>query len=159
MNTYNNTTKKDIKDLNAKQTVIIEVVTTIEGDKKKVVKNIYLGNWKRRQDAYYLGMVEDGMKVIRKGEVTKSYRLLKLSKALAEVSVPGYNTKTNYLIIEGYNDEAVIVRTKEVEVPEEVAVNPESPVQVLKEDPDREMKEVEKEEEKNLDAVVTEDVE
>ena len=82
MNTYNNTTKANVKDLNAKQTVIIEVVTVTENDKKKVTKNIYLGNWKRRRDAYYLGMVEDGMKEVRKGETTKSYRLLKLSKAL-----------------------------------------------------------------------------
>ena len=131
MNTYNNTTKKDIKDLNAKQTVIIEVVTTTEGDKKKVVKNIYLGNWKRRQDAYYLGMVEDGMKVIRKGETTKNYRLLKLSKALAEVSVPGYNTKTNYLITESYDND-VVVKHDRPNIPEEVAANPE--VEALQED-------------------------
>jgi hypothetical protein len=131
MNTYNNTTKKDIKDLNAKQTVIIEVVTTTEGDKKKVVKNIYLGNWKRRQDAYYLGMVEDGMKVIRKGETTKNYRLLKLSKALAEVSVPGYNTKTNYFITESYDND-VVVKHDRPNIPEEVAANPE--VGALQED-------------------------
>lgn len=130
MNTYNNTTKKDIKDLNAKQTVIIEVVTT-EGDKKKVVKNIYLGNWKRRQDAYYLGMVEDGMKVVRKGETTKNYRLLKLSKALAEVSVPGYNTKTNYFITESYDND-VVVKHDRPNIPEEVAANPE--VEALQED-------------------------
>lgn len=118
MNTYNNTTKANVKDLNAKQTVIIEVVTTTENDKKKVVKNIYLGNWKRRRDAYYLGMVEDGMKEVRKGETTKSYRLLKLSKALAEVSVPGYNTKTNYLITEAYNNDAVVTVPENEAAPE-----------------------------------------
>ena len=130
MNTYNSTTKANVKDLNTKQTVIIEVVTTTENDKKKVTKNIYLGNWKRRRDAYYLGMVEDGMKEVRKGETTKNYRLLKFSKVLAEVSAPGYNTKTNYLLIEGYNDEtpvAIPEAQKEApEVPEEVASNPET---------------------------------
>lgn len=150
---FNNTTKKDVKDLNPKQTVIIEAVIK---DNKKVV-NIYLGNWKRRQDAYYLGMVAEGMKEVRKGEETKHYRLLKLSKLLAEVGAPGYNTKTNYLIIEGYNNDEVVARAKEEKLPEEVAVNPE--VQALKEDLDLEVEKVEKKEEKCLDAVVTEDVE
>lgn len=135
MNTYNNTTKANVKDLNAKQTVIIEVVTTTEGDKKKVVKNIYLGNWKRRRDAYYLGMVEDEMKEVRKGETTKSYRLLKLSKALAEVSVPGYNTKTNYLLIEGYNNETpVAISEAPKEAPEEVEAPEEATDVVVEEE-------------------------
>ena len=139
MNTYNNTTKAIVKDLNAKQTVIIEVVTTIESDKKKVTKNIYLGNWKRRRDAYYLGMKEDEMKEVRKGETTKNYRLLKLSKALAEVSVPGYNTKTNYLLIEGYNDEtpvAISEAPKEVpgeETPDVIVEEAEAPEEVAEE--------------------------
>lgn len=119
MNNYNTTTKADVKNLNSKQTVIIEVVTTTEKDKKKVVKNIYLGNWKRRRDAFYLGMQEDQMKEVRKGETTKSYRLLKLSKALAEVSAPGYNTKTNYLLIEGYNDETPVAIPEKTETPAE----------------------------------------
>jgi len=140
---FNNTTKKDIKDLNPKQTVIIEVVTK---DGKKAV-NVYLGNWKRRQDAFYLGMVANGMKEVRKGEETKHYRLLKLSKLLAEVGVPGYNTKTNYLITEGYNNDEVVARPKE-----EVAAEP-------AEAPAEETPVEEKKEEKWLDAVVTEDVE
>lgn len=140
---FNNTTKKDIKDLNPKQTVIIEVVTK---DSKKAV-NVYLGNWKRRQDAFYLGMVANGMKEVRKGEETKHYRLLKLSKLLAEVGVPGYNTKTNYLITEGYNNDEVVARPKE-----EVAAEP-------AEAPAEETPAEEKKEEKWLDAVVTEDVE
>ena len=115
MANFNTTTKKDIKDLNAKQTVIIEIVTK---DGKKSI-NVYLGNWKRRQDAYYLGMVPNEMKVVRKGEETKNYRLLKLAKLLAEVNVPGYNTKTNYLIAEDYDNDTVVVRAKEETAPEE----------------------------------------
>lgn len=132
---FNNTTKKDIKDLNPKQTVILELVTDPEGKK---TLNVYLGNWKRRQDAYYIGMVGSDMKEVRKGDTKKHYRLLKLSKVLAEVSVPGYNTKTNYLITESYDNDIVVKRPS---VPEEVAA-PEV-----------------KKEEKILDAVVTEDVE
>ena len=147
---FNNTTKKDIKDLNPKQTVIIEVVTK---DSKKAV-NVYLGNWKRRQDAFYLGMVANEMKEVRKGEETKHYRLLKLSKLLAEVGVPGYNTKTNYLIIEGYDNDAVVARPKEETAPAE------APEEVKEETPTEEAPaEEEKKEEKWLDAVVTEDVE
>lgn len=111
MANYNNTTKDNVKTLNPKQTVIVELIT--EAGKK--VKNIYLGNFKRRQDAFYIGM--EGMKGTRKGEVKKEYRLLKLAKALAEVSVKGYNIKTNYLITENYNDEAYVVNVKEQEVP------------------------------------------
>ena len=105
---YNNSTKDAVKALNNKQTVIIETVT--ENGKK--TRNVYAGNFKRRQDAYYIGM--EGMKAVRKGETTKEYRLLKLGKLIAEVSKKGYNTKTNYLITEDYNDETVVKRTEEV---------------------------------------------
>ena len=111
---YKSTEKKDIINLNPKQTVIVEVVTT---DNKKTC-NVYLGNYKRRQDAYYLGMVPNEMKEVRKGETKKHYRLLKLFKLLAEVSVKGYNTKTNYLITETY-DNAVVVKHDQPNVPEE----------------------------------------
>lgn len=144
---FNNTTKKDIKDLNPKQTVILELVTDPESKK---TLNVYLGNWKRRQDAYYIGMVGNNMKEVRKGDTKKHYRLLKLSKLLAEVGVPGYNTKTNYLITESYDNDVVV---KQPNVPEEVAANPE--VKALVEDLGLEVKK----EEKILDAVVTEDVE
>lgn len=99
-----NTTKDNVKNLNEKQTVIVE--TIIEDNKK--VRNVYLGNYKRRQDAYYEGMATSDMKASRKTQ--KSYRLLKLAKLLAEVSVKGYNTKTNYLITEDYDDEKVVKR-------------------------------------------------
>ncbi len=113
MANFINTTKDNVKNLNEKQTVIVE--TIIEDNKK--VRNVYLGNYKRRQDAYYEGMVASDMKASRKTQ--KSYRLLKLAKLLAEVSVKGYNTKTNYLITDNYNDEQVIVRAKAEEVAEE----------------------------------------
>lgn len=98
---YNNSTKDAVKALNNKQTVIIETVT--ENGKK--TRNIYAGNFKRRQDAYYIGM--EGMKAVRKGETTKEYRLLKLGKLIAEVSKKGYNTKTNYFVAENYSEEPV----------------------------------------------------
>lgn len=117
---YIATTKENVKSLNTKQTVIIETVTTTdEKGKSKSVKNVYVGNFKRRRDAFYIGM--EGMKTIRKGETTKSYRLLKLDKLIAEVSVKGYNTKTNYLISETYNEEEKVIWTKpEAETTEEV---------------------------------------
>lgn len=108
MANFINTTKDNVKNLNEKQTVIVE--TVIEDNKK--VRNVYLGNYKRRQDAYYEGMVTSNMKASRKTQ--KSYRLLKLGKLLAEVSVKGYNTKTNYLITDNYNDEQVVKRAEEV---------------------------------------------
>lgn len=98
---YKNSTKDAIKALNDKQTVIIETVT--ENGKK--TRNVYAGNFKRRQDAFYIGM--EGMKPVRKGETTKEYRLLKLGKLIAEVSKKGYNTKTNYLVAENYSEEPV----------------------------------------------------
>lgn len=125
---FNTTTKDNVKALNQKQTVIVETVTT----NGKKTRNVYLGNYKRRQDAYYLGMVENGMKTVRKGETLKSYRLLKLSKLLAEVSVKGYNTKTNYLTVDTYTEDTYTVRAA-ADVPAEAA--PEEPVIV----PDEEM--------------------
>ena len=115
---YINTTKDNVKNLNEKQTVIVETIIT---DGKKT-RNVYLGNYKRRQDAYFEGMVASGMKASRKEQ--KEYRLLKLSKLLAEVSVKGYNTKTNYLITEGYNNDEVVARVKEEKL-QEAAANPE----------------------------------
>ena len=112
---YIATTKKDVQNLNVKQTVIIETVT--ENGKK--TRNIYIGNFKRRRDAFYIGM--EGMKAVRKGETTKEYRLLKLDKLIAEVSAKGYNTKTNYLISEDYKEDEKVVWTKpEAETTEEV---------------------------------------
>lgn len=115
---FNNTTKDNIKNLNSKQTVIVETVT-VDGKK---TRNVYLGNYKRRKDAYYEGMAANGMKASRKEQ--KEYRLLKLSKLLAEVSVKGYNTKTNYLITDNYNDEEPVVMFSTAAAP---AAEPEAP--------------------------------
>ena len=104
MANFINTTKDNVKNLNEKQTVIVE--TKIEDNKK--VRNIYLGNYKRRQDAYYEGMVASDMKASRK--TGTSYRLLKLGKLLAEVGKKGYNTKTNYLITDNYDNDQVVKR-------------------------------------------------
>ena len=122
------TTKDNVKTLNIKQTVIIEDKVV---DNKKV-RNIYLGNYGRRQDAFYEGMQAHEMKGSRKSNTF--YRLLKLGKLLAEVGTKGYNIKTNYFITEDYDDAVKVLRQKEVseEVAQEVAteevVTPEEPV-------------------------------
>lgn len=122
------TTKDNVKTLNIKQTVIIEDKVV---DNKKV-RNVYLGNYGRRQDAFYEGMQAHEMKGSRKSNTF--YRLLKLGKLLAEVNIKGYNIKTNYFITEDYDDAVKVLRQKEVseEVAQEVAteevVAPEEPV-------------------------------
>lgn len=102
------TTKDNVKTLNIKQTVIIEDKVV---DNKKV-RNIYLGNYGRRQDAFYEGMQAHEMKGSRKSNTF--YRLLKLGKLLAEVGTKGYNVKTNYFITEDYDDAVKVLRQKEV---------------------------------------------
>ena len=118
------TTKDNVKTLNIKQTVIIEDKVV---DNKKV-RNIYLGNYGRRQDAFYEGMQAHEMKGSRKSNTI--YRLLKLGKLLAEVGTKGYNIKTNYFITEDYDDAVKVLRQKEVseEVAQEEVVAPEEPV-------------------------------
>lgn len=113
------TTKDNVKTLNIKQTVIIEDKVV---DNKKV-RNIYLGNYGRRQDAFYEGMQAHEMKGSRKSNTF--YRLLKLGKLLAEVGTKGYNVKTNYFITEDYDDAVKVLRQKEVS---EEVVAPEEPV-------------------------------
>ena len=121
------TTKDNVKTLNIKQTVIIEDKVV---DNKKV-RNIYLGNYGRRQDAFYEGMQAHEMKGSRKSNTI--YRLLKLGKLLAEVGTKGYNIKTNYFITEDYDDAVKVLRQKEVseevapEVATEEVVAPEEP--------------------------------
>lgn len=121
------TTKDNVKTLNIKQTVIIEDKVV---DNKKV-RNVYLGNYGRRQDAFYEGMQAHEMKGSRKSNTF--YRLLKLGKLLAEVNIKGYNVKTNYFITEDYDDAVKVLRQKEVseeaaqEVATEEVVAPEEP--------------------------------
>lgn len=124
------TTKDNVKTLNIKQTVIIEDKVV---DNKKV-RNVYLGNYGRRQDAFYEGMQAHEMKGSRKSNTF--YRLLKLGKLLAEVGTKGYNIKTNYFITEDYDDAVKVLRQKEVSeeaaqkevVATEEVVAPEEPV-------------------------------
>ena len=118
------TTKDNVKTLNIKQTVIIEDKVV---DNKKV-RNVYLGNYGRRQDAFYEGMQAHEMKGSRKSNTL--YRLLKLGKLLAEVGTKGYNVKTNYFITEDYDDAVKVLRQKEVseEVAQKEVVAPEEPV-------------------------------
>ena len=122
------TTKDNVKTLNIKQTVIIEDKVV----ENKKVRNVYLGNYGRRQDAFYEGMQAHEMKGSRKSNTF--YRLLKLGKLLAEVGTKGYNIKTNYFITEDYDDAVKVLRQKEVseeaaqEVATEEVVAPEEPV-------------------------------
>lgn len=102
------TTKDNVKTLNIKQTVIIEDKVV----ENKKVRNVYLGNYGRRQDAFYEGMQAHEMKGSRKSNTF--YRLLKLGKLLAEVGTKGYNVKTNYFITEDYDDAVKVLRQKEV---------------------------------------------
>lgn len=113
MTQFISTTKDNVKTLNIKQTVIIEDKVV---DNKKV-RNVYLGNYGRRQDAFYEGMQAHEMKGSRKSNTF--YRLLKLGKLLAEVGTKGYNIKTSYFITEDYDDAVKVLRQKEVS--EEVA--------------------------------------
>ncbi len=122
------TTKDNVKTLNIKQTVIIEDKVV---DNKKV-RNVYLGNYGRRQDAFYEGMQAHEMKGSRKSNTF--YRLLKLGKLLAEVGTKGYNVKTNYFITEDYDDAVKVLRQKEVS--EEVAAPEEQVVSETVEEPE-----------------------
>lgn len=131
------TTKDNVKTLNIKQTVIIEDKVV---DNKKV-RNVYLGNYGRRQDAFYEGMQAHEMKGSRKSNTF--YRLLKLGKLLAEVGTKGYNVKTNYFITEDYDDAVKVLRQKEVSeeaaqevAPEEVVAPEEQVVSETVEEPE-----------------------
>ena len=126
--------RNDVKKLNQKQTILIEVITN-EG---KVETNIYLGNFRKRSEAYYDCYVAGEFKPVHKGDVTKSYRLLKLFKFIAETANNDQKkSPIHYFKLEAYKPDPV----KEVKVEtEEPAVEPET-------------------KEKCLDAVVTEDVE
>ena len=74
--------RNEVKKLNQKQTILIETITS-DG---KVETNIYLGNFRKRSEAYYDCYVAGEFKPVRKGDVTKSYRLLKLFKFIAETA-------------------------------------------------------------------------
>ena len=82
---YNNIDKKTAKGLNLKQTVLVE--TVIENGKTSI--NIYLNNSRKRSEAF-TEMYKDAFKPSKKkDEVQKSYRLLKLIKALEEIGDKG----------------------------------------------------------------------
>lgn len=109
---YKDSTKDAVKALNPKQTVIVE--ETIQEGKK--TRTVYAGNFKKRAAAYHIGM-EGLEKATRKEPVKRSYRLLKLAKLLAEVSVKGYNTKTNYRVAESYSETPIDYTAPAVEAP------------------------------------------
>lgn len=95
--TYTEIKKDALKSMNQNQTVIVEDLQ--EGKSKK--RTVYLGNWKDRKHAF-AGYKEANMKTCRKDKV-RSFRLLKLHRLLEEVRVPGYNTKTVYIVMEERN--------------------------------------------------------
>jgi len=95
---YNNIDKKMAKGLNLKQTVLVE--TVIENGKTSI--NIYLNNSRRRSEAFtemYQGAFKPSKK---KDEVQKSYRLLKLTKALDEIGSKGAKEGVRFYQSEAY---------------------------------------------------------
>ena len=118
--------RNEVKKLNQKQTILIEVITS-DG---KVETNIYLGNFRKRSEAYYDCYVAGEFKPVRKGDTTKSYRLLKLHRFIDETANNDQKkSPIHYFKLEAYKAD---------------------PVKGVK---------AEATEEKVLDAVVTEDVE
>ena len=96
---YNNIDKKTAKGLNLKQTVLIETIT--EGNKTSI--NIYLNNSKKRSEAFYGIFQAEGFKFSKKkDEVQKSYRILKLHKALDEIGSKGAKEGVRFLKSEEY---------------------------------------------------------
>lgn len=95
---YNNIDKKTAKGLNLKQTVLVE--TVIENGKTSI--NIYLNNSRKRKEAF-TEMFQGAFKPSRKkDEVQKSYRLLKLTKALDEIGSKGAKEGVRFYQSETY---------------------------------------------------------
>lgn len=118
MKQYNNIDKKTAKGLNLKQTVVIE--TVIENGKTNT--NIYLNNSRKRSEAFNGIFVEQGFKFSKKkDEVQKSYRILKLFKALDEVGNKGAKEGVRFYQSEEYAPDPV----KEPKVKEDAPETPE----------------------------------
>lgn len=110
--------RNEVKKLNQKQTILIETINT----KGKVETNIYLGNFRKRSEAYYDCYVAGEFKPVRKGDTTKAYRLLKLFKFIDETA--NNDQKKNpihYLKLETYKPDPV----KEVKQEEPETAKPE----------------------------------
>lgn len=108
--------RNEVKKLNQKQTVLIEVITS-DG---KVETNIYLGNFRKRSEAYYDCYVAGEFKPVRKGDVTKSYRLLKLHRFIDETANNDQKkSPIHYFKLEAYKADPV----KEVKAEESETVN------------------------------------
>lgn len=126
MANYNNIDKKAVKALNQKQTVLIETITN-EG---KVETNVYLGNFHKRSEAYYEGYVAGEFKPTRKGDTTKSYRLLKLFKFINETANNDQKkSPIHYHKLETYKPDPVKeVKAEAAEASAEPAAEVEAPV-------------------------------
>ena len=108
--------RNEVKKLNQKQTILIEVITT-DG---KVETNIYLGNFRKRSEAYYDCYVAGEFKPVRKGDVTKSYRLLKLHRFIDETANNDQKkSPIHYFKLEAYKADPV----KEVKAEESETAN------------------------------------
>lgn len=108
--------RNEVKKLNQKQTILIETIVN-EG---KVEVNIYLGNFRKRSEAYYDCYVAGEFKPVRKGDVTKSYRLLKLFKFIAETANNDQKkSPIHYFKLEAYKPDPVkAVKAEATEAPE-----------------------------------------
>lgn len=111
---YNNIDKKTAKGLNLKQTVVIETVT--ENGKTSI--NIYMNNSRKRSEAFYGIFQAQGFKFSKKkDEVQKSYRILKLHKALDEIGDKGAKEGVRFYKSDEYAPDPV--KEEKVETPEE----------------------------------------
>lgn len=108
--------RNEVKKLNQKQTILIETIVT-EG---KVEVNVFLGNFRKRSEAYYDCYVAGEFKPVRKGDVTKSYRLLKLHRFIDETANNDQKkSPIHYFKLEAYKADPV----KEVKAEESETVN------------------------------------
>ena len=109
---YTNIDKKTAKGLNLKQTVVIE--TVVENNKTNI--NVYLNNSRKRSEAYYGIFKAQGFAFSKKkDEVQKSYRILKLHKALDEIGDKGAKEGVRFYKSDEYAPDPV----KEPKVKEE----------------------------------------
>lgn len=118
--------RNEVKKLNQKQTVLLETITS----NGKVETNVYLGNFCKRSEAYYDCYVAGEFKPVRKGDVTKFYRLLKLFRFLDETK--DNDQKKNpihYFKLEAYKPDPVKeVKVEATEAPAEPEAEVEAPV-------------------------------
>lgn len=118
---YNNIDKKTAKGLNLKQTVVIE--TIVENGKTSI--NVYLNNSRKRSEAFYGIFKAQGFAFSKKkDEVQKSYRILKLQKALDEIGDKGAKEGVRFYKSDEYAPDPVKEVKEETAPAEETTAEP-----------------------------------